>query len=68
MKTLHISQNLRRDHRTVKRYVADSEHRWVRAGNGIMREVSARQIHRIKKHLLKCHYKTANRYFEAAAD
>lgn len=44
-KTLDISQkNL-----SVKRAVADPEHRWVCADIGRMRKVSARRIHRIKR-------------------
>ncbi len=49
MKTLDNSQKLKRDHRTVKRFVADSEHRLVHADKGKMRKVSARQIRRIKR-------------------
>ena len=44
MKTLDISRKLKRDHRTIKRFVADSEHTRVRADKGKMRKVSARQI------------------------
>ena len=39
MKTLDISRKRKRDHHTVKRFVADSEHR----------RVNSRQIHRLKK-------------------
>ncbi|CAI9622977.1 unnamed protein product [Staurois parvus] len=34
MKTFDISQKLQRDHRTIKRFVADSEHRRVGADKG----------------------------------
>lgn len=49
MKTLDISRKLKRDHHTIKRFVADSEHARVRADKGTIRKVSARQIHRIKR-------------------
>ncbi len=49
MKTLDVSRKCKRDHRTVKRFVADSEHRQVRADKVKMRKVSARQIRRITK-------------------
>ena len=49
MKTLDISRKLKCDHRTIKRFVADSEHTRVRADKGKMRKVSARQIRRIKR-------------------
>ena len=49
MKTLDISQNLKRDHRTVRRFLADSWDTRVRADKGTLRKVSARQIHRITR-------------------
>ena len=48
MKTLDISRKFKRDHHNVKRFVAESEHTWVRADKGTMMKVSARQIHLIK--------------------
>ena len=66
MKTLDISRKLKHDHRTVKRFVADSEHRWVRADKGIMRKVSARQIHRIKRAAAKMPLQSSKQVFEAA--
>lgn len=48
MKT-DISKKLKPDHPTVKRFVADSEHRQVCVDKGIMWKVSARQIHRITR-------------------
>ena len=59
VKTLDISQALKHNHRTVNRFVADSERQRVRADKGIRKKVSARQIHRIKRAALKCHYKAA---------
>ena len=64
MKTLDISQKLKRDHHTVKRSVVDSEHRRVRAEKGIMRKVSARKIHRIKKAAAKMPLQSNKQVFE----
>ena len=59
MKTLVISQKLKWDHCTVKRYVGDSEHRRVCADTDIMRKVSARQIHGIKRTAAKMPLKSS---------
>uniref|UniRef100_A0A087YR09 Tc1-like transposase DDE domain-containing protein n=1 Tax=Poecilia formosa TaxID=48698 RepID=A0A087YR09_POEFO len=66
MKTLDISQKLKRDHRTVKRFVTDSEHRRVRADKGIIRKVSVRQIHQIKTAAAKMPLQSSKQLFEAA--
>lgn len=66
MKTLDISRKLMRDHRTVKKFVADSEHRRVRADKGTIRKVSARQIHRIKRAAAKMPLQSSKQVFEAA--
>ena len=66
MKTLDISRQLKRDHRTVKRFVADSEHRRVHADKVIMRKISARQIHRIKTSAAKMPLQSSKQVFEAA--
>ncbi len=65
-KTLDISQKLKHDYRSVKRFVADSEHRWVRADKGRMRKVSARQIRRIKRAAAKMSLQSSKQVFEAA--
>lgn len=49
MKTFDISRKLKRDHHTVKTFVADSEHTRVRVDKDKMRRVSARLIYRIKR-------------------
>lgn len=64
--TLDISRKLKRDHRTVKRFVADSECRQVRANKGRMRKVSARQIHWIKRAAAKMPLQSSKQVFEAA--
>lgn len=66
VETLDISRKLKRDHRTVKRFVTDSEHRRVRADKGRMRKVSVRQIHRIKRAAYKMPLQSSKRVFEAA--
>ena len=63
MKTLDISRQLKRDHRTVKRFVADSEHRRVHADKVIMRKISARQIHRIKTAAAKMPLRSSKQVF-----
>ncbi|KAK3512212.1 hypothetical protein QTP70_001115 [Hemibagrus guttatus] len=66
MKTLDISRKLKRDHRTIKRFVADSEHTRIRADKGTMRKVSARQIHRIKRAAVKMPLQSSKQVFETA--
>lgn len=66
MKTLDISRKLKCDHRTLKRFVADSEHRRVCANKGIMRMVTARHIHRIKRAAAKMPLQSSKQVFEAA--
>ena len=66
MDTLHIARQLKRDHRTVKRFMADSEHRRVRADNGKPRSISAKQIHRIKRAAAKMPLRTSRHVFDAA--
>ncbi len=66
MKTLDVSRKRKRDHRTVKRFVADSEHRRVRADKGKMRKVSARQIRWIKRAAAKMPLQSSKQVFEAA--
>ncbi|CAI9607530.1 unnamed protein product [Staurois parvus] len=66
MKTLDISRKLKRDHRTIKRCVADSEHRRVRADKGTLRKISARSMHRIKRTAAKIPLHSSKQIFEAA--
>lgn len=66
MKTFDISRKLKRDHRTVKRFVADSEYTRVRADKGTMRKVSVRQKHRIKRAAAKMPLQSSKQIFEAA--
>ena len=64
MKTLDISQKLKRDHGTVKRLVADSDTRrlvQIKAQRG--RFLPDKNIG-LREQLLKCHYKVANRYLK----
>ncbi|CAI9542594.1 unnamed protein product [Staurois parvus] len=66
MKTLVISQKLKSDHRTIKRFMADSEHRWVGADKGTLRKISARSMHRIKRAAAKIPLHSSKQIFEAA--
>ncbi len=50
MKPIDISRKLKRDHRTVKRFVSDSQHRRIQ---GLLRKVSVRQINVIKRAAIK---------------
>ena len=67
MKTLDISQNLKHDHCTVKRFLADSWHTRVRADKSTTRKVSARQIHWIKRAAAKMPLQSSKKVFEAAS-
>ncbi|CAI9603403.1 unnamed protein product [Staurois parvus] len=62
----YILQKLKRDHRTIKRFVADSEHRWVHADKGTLRKISARSMHRIKRAAAKIPLHSSKQIFEAA--
>ncbi|CAI9550219.1 unnamed protein product [Staurois parvus] len=66
MKTLDISWKLKRDHRIIKRLVADSEHRRVHADKGALRKISARSMHRIKRAAAKISLRSSKQIFEAA--
>jgi len=67
MKTLeYFLKTFKRDHRTGKRFVSDSEHTRVRADKGTMRKVSARQMHRIKRAAAEMPLQSSKRVFEAA--
>lgn len=50
----------------MNEFVADSEHRRVCAGKGIMRTVSARQLHRIKRAAAKTALQSSQQVFEVA--
>lgn len=63
---LHISRKLKHDHRTIKRFVADSKHIWVHADKGTLRKVSARQMHQIKRAAPKMPLHRRTQVFEAA--
>ncbi len=68
MKTIDISWKLKRDHRTVKRFVSDSQHRRIQSDKGLLRKVSVRQINVIKRAAIKkSHCWAANRYLKLLA-
>lgn len=66
MATIKIAKRLHRDHRTIKKYVADSEHTRVRADNGKSRTLSYRQIRWIKRAAVKMPCHSSRQVFEAA--
>ena len=45
--TLDISKRIARDHRTVKKFVTDSQHKRVRSDKGKIRKISAKQMRRV---------------------
>ncbi len=63
MKPIDISRKLKRDHRTVKRFVSDSQHRRIQ---GLLRKVSVRQINVIKRAAIKKPLLSSKQVFEAA--
>lgn len=66
MKTLDILRKLQHDHRTIKRFVADSEHRQVCADKGALRKISARFMHQIKRAAAKMQLHSSKQILEAA--
>lgn len=66
MKTLGISQKLKRGNHTFKRLVGDSEHTRVCAEKDTTRKVSARQIHWIKTAAATMPLQGSKQVFEAA--
>lgn len=65
LKTLDISRKMNRDHRTVKRFVCESEKRQARSDKGVLRKVSLCQINRIREEM-KNPLMSSRQIFEAA--
>ncbi|KAL6457422.1 hypothetical protein MHYP_G00343850 [Metynnis hypsauchen] len=61
MTTINIAKTLHCDHRTIKKYVADSEHTRVRADKGKLRTLYNRQL---RQHFLPW-FKKKNRAFRS---
>lgn len=61
-KSLDISQKLKRDYCSVKRFFADSKYTGCSADKGTMRKVMQDKYSRLREQLLKCHCKAATRY------
>ena len=66
MTTINIAKKLHRDHRTIKKYVADSEHTRVRADKGKLRTLSNRQLRQVKRAAAKMPCHSSRQVFEAA--
>ena len=64
--TLDISKRIARDHRTVKEFVTDSQHKRVRSDKGKIRKISAKQMRRIKRAATKMPLNSRKHVFEAA--
>ena len=58
--TLDISKRIARDHRTVKKFVTDSQHK------GKIRKISAKQMRRVKRAATKMPLNSSKQVFEAA--
>lgn len=66
MTTINTAKILHRDHRTIKKYVADSEHTRVRADKGKLRNLSNRQLRQVKRAAAKMPCHSSRQVFEAA--
>ncbi|KAL6468680.1 hypothetical protein MHYP_G00222040 [Metynnis hypsauchen] len=66
MTTINIAKTLHRDHRTIKKYVADSEHTRVRADKGKLRTLYNRQLRQVKRAAAKMPCHGSRQVFEAA--
>ena len=64
--TLDISKRIARDHRTVKIFVTDSQHKRVRSDKGKIRKISAKQMRRVKRAATKMPLNSSKQVFEAA--
>ena len=64
--TLDISKRIARDHRTVKKFVTDSQHKRVRSDKGKIRKISAKQMRRVKTAATKMPLNSSKQVFEAA--
>src|SRR4029434_745080 len=64
--TLDISKRIACDHRTVKKFVTDSQHKRVRSDKGKIRKISAKQMRRVKRAATTMPLKSSKQVFEAA--
>ena len=64
--TLDISKRIARDHRTVKKFVTDSQHKRVCSDKGKIRKISAKQMRRVKRAATKMPLNSSKQVFEAA--
>ncbi|KAL6467070.1 hypothetical protein MHYP_G00248740 [Metynnis hypsauchen] len=66
MTTINVAKTLHRDHRTIKKYVADSEHTRVRADKGKLRTLYNQQLRQVKRAAAKMPFHSSRQVFEAA--
>ena len=65
-KTIDISKQLKRDHRTIKAFVADSQHSRTRCDKGKMRTIKSRQITVLKRAVANNPLSTSRKVFSEA--
>ena len=65
-KSIEISKQLCRDHRTVKRFIANSNKARKRSDKGVCRSISRRQLSTIKQEVARHPLSTSKHIFEDA--
>jgi transposase len=70
MKTIDIAKEIGRDHRTVKKYVQNSQHERKRSDKGSMRKITPRKLRQIGRQLARKPLASSKEIFErvSAAD
>src|SRR4029434_32956 len=64
--TLDISKRIARDHRTVKKFFTDSQHKRARSDKGTLGRFTAKHMRRVKKAATTRPLKSSKQVFEAA--
>ena len=65
-KTFEISKELSRDHRTIKRFVNNVNHKRKRSDKGVPRKLTRRQVSAVKREAAKHPLLTNKQLFEKA--
>ena len=65
-KTLKISKELSRDHRTIKRFVNNVNHKRKRSDKGVRRKLTRRQVSAVKREAAKHPLLTSKQLFAKA--
>ena len=65
-KTLEISKELSRDHRTIKRFVKNVNHKRKRSDKGVRRKLTRRQVSAVKREAVKHPLLSSKQLFEKA--